>query len=244
MDSVLERGDIFFLYRPVWREEEVQAGVPPVDRSYIVLCPDSGSPARLIALGRRRLPRGRPGPHRPGTWAWAVVDELRQRPEDLVRELEDRALAAGRPAPRAAGEGRYALVDHGDHTHLAFRLELPETPGPVQQALGIPSQGSYIVCVRSPQAPSPLDIAERPAYPDRIMEQFEGRRLAPLRDPRVLDYENTELLMAGPSDRLDEELDIQVDSQKQSAGRAEVFGELKLTRRWHPPDPLLQGEWR
>ncbi len=230
MVDVLERGDLFFLYRPTWREEAEASG-RAADRLYLVLSPDGDSRRRLVSLGRPRLPRGEPSPHRPGKWCWAVVDEVTDRPEELVRVLEDRALAAGRPAPRPAGEGRYALVDHGDHTHFAYHLDLPKEPGPVQQELGIGKERSYTICVLSPEAPSRLDVQERPVYPPALMERFQGRRLAPANDPRFLDFENTELLLAGPSDHLDWEVEVPVDAERVEARYERGLLRITLPKR-------------
>ena len=53
--EVLERGDIFFLYRPRV-EEEHPSSLADVQRFFIVLRPEGGKKLRLLAVGRKRLP--------------------------------------------------------------------------------------------------------------------------------------------------------------------------------------------
>jgi hypothetical protein len=53
--SDVERGDIFFLFRPRVDEEEPE-GMADVQRFFIVLRPEGGKKLRLLLVGRKRLP--------------------------------------------------------------------------------------------------------------------------------------------------------------------------------------------
>src|SRR5262245_18596858 len=120
--KVLERGDLFFLYRPVVEERE-PGGLLDVRRFYVVLHPQGQERLRLIAIGKKRLPGAGDGDQR----HWGFVDGVFQSADEL------RKSAAGIPGSmrsmgeniRPAGEGVYALILHGNHTHLAYVLELP-----------------------------------------------------------------------------------------------------------------------
>src|SRR5271165_6625217 len=56
---------------------------------------------------------------------------------------------------RPAGEGVYALFLHGNHTHLAYVLELPLIPGEVQKAFNIKPEGGFVLAVKNPGAVPP-----------------------------------------------------------------------------------------
>ena len=58
-------------------------------------------------------------------------------------------------AARAVGEGKYAIVKHQDHAELAYVLEMPEEPGEAQRELGIEKEASYIVSIINPKVPVP-----------------------------------------------------------------------------------------
>ena len=53
-------------------------------------------------------------------------------------------------AARPVGEGKYAIVKHQDHAELAYVLEMPEEPGEAQRELGIEKEASYIVSIINP----------------------------------------------------------------------------------------------
>src|SRR5512142_3411008 len=121
---VLERGDLFFLYRPDV-EELTPEGLLDVRRFYMVHHPQGRDLFRLIAIGKKKLPE----PGNGGQRHWSFVDGVFATPEELRGAA---AGISGSMTPREdilpAGEGVYALVLHGNHTHLLYALELPEKP--------------------------------------------------------------------------------------------------------------------
>src|SRR5258706_21178 len=178
----VESGDIYFAYRPKVGKRSARS-LSDVQRFYTILSPRGKRVYRLVIVGAKRLPSlGRDGDRK----TWGFVEKVAERPEDVEDELDpktyrtktrgERRLEAARPA----GEGVYAVVRHRDHTHLAYILELPPRPGPVQRALRIAEQASYIVSVKNPDAPAPpglgLDGARRPKYPKKLAGLFGGRR--------------------------------------------------------------------
>ena len=201
MPQVLERGNIYFVYRPRVEETSV-SGLEDIQRFFVILSPHNNQRHRLIVIGRKKLPEIEDRHER----NWGFVQKVAHDADDIESELDrityvtktrgERHLAPARPA----GEGVYAIVRHEDHTHLAFALELPSKPGEVQGELNIPQQGSYIITVRNPEQPPPPGIGlpddEKPELPQRLRARFRGRRFVPVDPPDFLDCEGTEF---GPS---------------------------------------------
>ena len=135
--------------------------------------------------------------------------------EDLQR-YEYRTKTRGlrvQPPARPAGEGVYAIARHGDHTHLAYRLELPEAPGEMQRALRILPEASYIVAAFNPEAPPKLGrrSPHQVVVPEWMREKFRGRKFSPL-DTDLFDVEGLELVLIGASDDIEAELGAPVAS--------------------------------
>jgi hypothetical protein len=247
MSEVLERGSIYFFYRPRIGEE-APAREADLQRFYVVLSSDRDGLVRLITVGRKHLPDA-PGKER----TWGFVSRVGRRPEEVEDELDPARYQTKtrgereQPAARPAGEGIYAIVDHDGHTHLAYALELPRSTGEVQRELNIEEQGSYIVSVRNPEAPAPpqagLRCEQRPEYPRALRERFRGRRFGELDPPDYLDYEGAELLLIGAADDPVAELGIRLDPERESAASADVFHDLRLERDKHPLEPLFHGDW-
>jgi hypothetical protein len=248
MADILERGNIYFVYRPKV-EHTAAEGLEDVQRFFVILSPHGKELHRLIVVGRKRLPAIDSQERN-----WAFVQKVARKPEDIEDDLDrlvyptatrgERHLSPARPA----GEGVYVIARHDDHTHLAFALELPEQPGDVQQDLNIPSEGSYIVTVKNPDVTSPpgLGLADqtRPDLPKRLHEAFGGRRFIPADPPDLLDREGIELVLVGADDNVFDELGIRLDPQRETMETAEIFNDLKMERTEHPLAPLFHGDWK
>jgi hypothetical protein len=247
--DVLERGDIYFAYRPKI-EAQAARGFEDVQRLYMILSPHGKPTYRLIIIGEKRLPAVSGGGDRK---SWGFVEKVATRAEEVEDELDPetyRTETRGErqvPAARPAGEGIYAIVRHGGHTHLAYALELPPKPGEVQRALNIVSEGSYIISVKNPEAPSApgtgLDESRRARFPKKLQERFEGRRFIPVDPPDFLDYEGAEILLVGARQDVFGELGLQLETERETEATAEIFNDLKLERSLHPLTPLFKGKW-
>jgi hypothetical protein len=241
MAQVLERGELFFFYRPRLGVRRAR-GLDDIARFYMVVRPRDHDVYRRVIVGGKRLPEiEEHGRH------WALVDRVEDDPGSIVDELRSRAtLTHGErqvPAARPAGEAVYAIVDHEGHRHLAYRLELPRQPGSVQFTLRIEQEASYIVTVRNPFVPSPTGgRLEGPRYPNRLQATFRRRRFAPL-EPEMLDFPGTELVLIAASVDVRRELDLVLDEQHESATEAAIFNDLALDAREHPIEPLIHGAW-
>lgn len=249
MADILERGNIYFFYRPRVQARAAE-GIEDIQRFYMVLSPQGERHHRLVIAGQKRLPEIRDG----GQRQWAYVARVTGTPAELEDEVERQEYGTRtrgereRPAARPAGEGVYAIARHDDHTHLAYALELPEEPGEVQRELGIREEGSYILSVKNPDVPAPPGAGLRPRqkadFPRRLQERFGERRFIAADPPDLLNYEGAELLLIGAAEDVSEVLGIRLDPRRETEQSAEIFTQLKLERAQHPVEPLFTGEWR
>lgn len=248
MSGVIERGDIFFFYRPRVDATEVDE-LDDVQRFFLILKPDAVDRFRRIVVGRKRLPD--PAEHER---VWAFVAEVADSPDELRDDLERKAYETRtrgvrvQPEARPAGEGRYVIAVHEDHTHLAYELELPPEPGPAQRAFNIRRQASFIVAVRNPEAPAPpgtgLPPRQRPELPPELMERFGGRRFVPVDTAALLDHERVELVLIGAAEDAERELGIETDAGDERLETADLFAELRIRPGELPVEPLDKGELR
>ncbi len=142
--KILERGNIYFAYRPRVDVQTVH-GLEDVQRLSVLLGPRGRDSYRLIVIGQKRLPAVDGD-----RTAWGFVEKVASDPEAVEDELDPKRYLTtthgerDRPAARPAGEGVYAIVRHRGHTHLVYVLELPAEPGEVQRALNIAREASHI----------------------------------------------------------------------------------------------------
>lgn len=245
----LERGDIYFFYRPRVEEEDPEERAD-LQRLYMVLSADDKARYRLIVMGHKQLPEaGRSRNNR----RWGFIDMVRKSPKSIRRALSEETYSTKTrgerhlPDARPAGEGVYRLLRHHDHTHLVYALELPGEPGEVQEALDIKSEASYIVNVKNPQRDSPqtpgLSADRQADFPKRLMERFRERKFAEVDPPDFLDKEGAEIVFIAASEDISEELGIELDTEKESADSAEIFKDLRLDKSKRPTRPLFESEW-
>ena len=253
--KVLERGDIYFVYRPKVEEaskiEEAAAeGWSEVQRLYMILSPYDKKRYRLIIIGQKRLPEIDDAKQQ----TWGFVDKVSraaQAMKDALASATYHTKTRGeriQPEARPAGEGIYAIVRHDDHTHLVYAMELPSRPGAVQQAFHLEEEGSYILSVKNPEQPSPrgvgLDESRRASFPKTLQTRFRGRRFIAVDPPNFLNYEGAEVLLVGASEDIAGELGLQLHPQTETAATAEIFNDLRLERSPHAMTPLFEGQWQ
>jgi hypothetical protein len=242
--KVLERGDLFYLYRPSV-DDFAPGGLMDVRRFYMVLHPDGTERFRLIAIGKKKLP----GVDSEVQRHWGFVDGVFLTADELLK------AAAGIPGSMEstaettlpAGEGLYALILHGNHTHLAYVLELPSTPGEVQKAFNIRPEGRFVIAVKNPSATSPpgmgLELDRQPDFPDQLKVRFGDRRWVSVDPPEFLDHEGAELVLIGGRDDLGEDLGIDLQAHPTDEETADVFRELHMEKSERTIKPLVRGIW-
>lgn len=244
--EIVEQGNIYFAYRPKVETHDPE-GLDDVQRFYMILEPLRGGPVRLIVVGRKRLPEI--DEHERN---WATVEAVAKTAGELASELAEQHYATKtrgertQPAARPAGEGTYLLVRRGRQLYLAYELELPEKPGPVQKALNIAPAASLVVSVANPErrggSPAKRDTDEQPAYPKPLQEAFHGRRFA-TEEAALLDYPGAELVLVGARHDPEAELDVQIETRTETARQADIFKRLHLDKQGGPSAPLLRGSW-
>ena len=105
--------------------------------------------------------------------------------------------------------------------HLAYALELPDKPGPVQKQLNIAEEASFALSIKNPEKGSPrntgLDSAEKADYPDKLQKEFRDRRFA-TEDPRLLDYEGAQFILIGAGSDVKRDLGIDLEPEDESEG--------------------------
>jgi hypothetical protein len=244
---VLERGDLFFFYRPDV-DETSPGGLVDVRRFHLVLRPEGKQTLRLITVGRKKLPEATDE----GRSHWAFVDRVFGTTDELrvalsgatyrTETLGERHLPEARPS----GEGVYALVRHGRSTVLAYALELPEEPGEVQRAFRIGREGRFVISVKNPEAGSPaglgLEDDRRADFPEELRERFGDRRWVAADPPEFLDHEGAELVLIGGREA-GEDLGIDLEPQPETEEDAEVFKDLHLEKSDRTIRPLFEGAW-
>jgi hypothetical protein len=247
--DVLEDGDIYFLYRPRVADTDV-ASLEEVQRLLVVLRPWRARRLRLLIVGRKRLPEIRAHER-----FWGFVDEVAGRPEELHPTLDGRAYQTKtrgeriqQPA-RPVAEGAYVIARHGDHTHLAYQLELPDRRGAPQRELNIEHEASYIITVKNPRVPSPPGVgrpraAIEAALPRKLQDRFGRLRFIPLDPPDFLDHPGVEFVLIAAVQDASEELGLDLDAYVERASRDTMLHDLRIDRRDRPVEPLFAGEWR
>jgi hypothetical protein len=247
MAQVLEEGDIFFCYRPAVDADRVR-GLADVQRFFVIMKPRTKPVFRRLIIGRKHLPGAEEHER-----TWAAVDLVTSHPEEIEDDLDPAGYETrtrGRrqvQAARPAGEGVYAVASHNGHTHLAYALELPDRPGPVQLELNINPEASLVITVRNPDLPAPTRSGIPPSrganYPDTLRQRFTGRRFTELDPPEFLDFPGAELVLIGASTDVGRELDLPLRPQRETAESAGIFTVLGMERDLHPLRPLFTGEW-
>jgi hypothetical protein len=238
MANVLERGNIYFVYRPKV-EHTSAAGLEDIQRFFVILSPFGKARHRLIVIGRKKLAAITDDQER----SWGFVEKVASKPQDIKDDLDrltystatrgERHLSPARPA----GEGVYVIARHDDHTHLAFALELPEQLGEVQEELNIPQEGSYIITVKNPEVEPPPGVGlsqdDRVELPQRLRERFHGRRFIPVDPPDFLDREGAEFVLIGADEDVFEELGVRLNPEHETLETAELFNDLRMERSEH-----------
>ncbi|MBZ5876813.1 DUF2795 domain-containing protein [Chromohalobacter israelensis] len=239
MATYVEKGDIYFFYRPKVNVEKVQ-GLDDVQRTYMVLAPDDGDAARLFVVGKKRMPKITQGKPQSTAREW-MMNDMTGKPKEIgkaLAPLEYDTKTRGEQEQGEAipvGEGRYAIFERHDSTRLAYRLSSPESPGKAQRELGILAEASYIISVRNPDLDVPGFPDARPNYPKRLQDKFAEKRWIDIDDGKLLDYESAQFLLIGAHDALSEE-DITL------GGKPNLFKTLGLKTRDWPTEALEAGK--
>jgi hypothetical protein len=211
--SHLEHGSVTILYRP--RVEARDPGeLGDVQRLLVLLAPDDSAFERVIAVGRKRLPRSARRER-----FWGFVD-LVLTPSDMQAALGEKVYGTKTrglrhlPAARPFASGMYELAGHGEHTHLRWHVERIPIDDPIAFEVDVESSADYIVTVANPD-PTAWGLLEPPnlqsalfddlelhvtiptPFPPALQQRFGDRRYAQLDSPEWLDHPGAELVFIG-----------------------------------------------
>ena len=244
---LLERGDIYFFYRPRVQEKEKEDSTPKaieeVQRFYMIMHPYDKSYYRLLLIGRKRLPD--PETHERH---WATVDTV----TDDVKKLRETFKAVTystktrgkreQPEMRACGEGVYCIVSAGRNTYFAYQLELPQQPQTVQEEFNIAPEASYVISVKN-QLEAGTSSGEAAKFPKNLQNKLRDLRFAPVNPPEFLNYAGAEIILIGAASDVEEELGITMEKEEGTIDTAKIFNDLKLWKNEHTTKPLFTGKW-
>lgn len=244
--EVLERGDIFFIYRPKTNEDE-PAGLDDVQRFYLALRPAGGKHVRLCVAGRKHLPGADEHERIWGFVDMATDDE--HRIEKALREEHHETRTRGEqelPAARPAGEGVYAILLEGGQMHLVYKLELPEKPDEVQHAFNIAPKASFALSVKNPEKGQPNGAglgSDRDAdYPKKLQQKFRDRRFD-REDVELLNYEGAEFILVGTQRDPEAAYGIELDADHEDYTHSDTKRHMHMVKSRHPVAPLIKGSW-
>src|ERR1700731_4872056 len=84
----------------------------------------------------------------------------------------------------------------------------PRRQGPVERELNIKREASYIIAVKNPETPSPLNSGlgrkQEAEFPKELQEKFRGRRFIPVDPADFLNYEGAEIILIGARENAEE----------------------------------------
>lgn len=240
MADSIENGDIYFFYRPKIDINE-PSNLDDIQRFYLVLMPDGGSSkARILVVGKKQMPAVSPGSSSSEEREWMMVSMV-DEPDKIgqaMRPVQYQTKTRGTQQDAEAipvGEGRYSLFEKSDSSRLAYALSSPENPGKAQEIFRIQSEASYIISIRNPDIEVQGFPKEKPEYPKTLQKKFADERWLSIDEPRLLDYENAQLVMIGAHESLDK-------SAARITGKPDLFGKLGLAKADWPTQSLENGE--
>lgn len=215
-ETILEQGSATFLYRPRVEEQHPDE-LDDVQRLLILLSPAEGRFERLIAIGRKRLPRSARRDR-----FWGFVD-LVLTPYDMNAALGAQVYGTKTrglrhlPAARSFASGTYELAWHGAHAHLRWRIDRFDQNDPVAIELDPERDADYVLTVANPD-PTLWGLLETPdlqadlfddlelhvtiptPFPPALQSRFRNRKYAQVDTPEWLDHPGAELVFVGAGD--------------------------------------------
>lgn len=239
MSQHIEEGDIYFFYRPKINFDKVRS-IEDVQRFHLVMVPDEGA-ARMFVVGKKRLPEI-PESHSKSPEREWMINSMAAKPKDIGIALGPEAYETstrgeqrqGEAIP--AGEGRYVIFERKEDTRLAYKLFSPNKPGKAQKELGILPEATFILSVKNPAVSVSGFPDEKPEYPKKLQKMFADKRWIDVSDPRLLDYENAQLLLIGAHASL-EQTGIEI------SGKPDLFKTLGIKPREWATETIKEGKF-
>lgn len=243
---IFESGDLYFFYRPKTQEEVIKS-LDDVEGFYLVMSAQ-GTKFRFLSAARKRMPEiPVDSPAQPDQ-GWAIVGYETENSDDLEDNNLDRQLTPEgkivQPA-RPAGAAKYMMVHQEDRTELAYALEVPAEPGPVQGTFNILPEAAYVIKVKNPDylAEGYPGVVQKPRYPVNFKALFDAD-LIDLKDKRLLNFPNAQVLLIGSrSQNIEEALDVEFEKEPADIAVDRLYGTFHMKKKEHPLEPLVMGRW-
>lgn len=181
--SILEKGIVYFFYRPRVNVEEAH-GMKEVARSFIVLRPtpkgaivdqqqgslEPGARCRLMVLPKKKFPTS--AKEKDLAFVEKAGQSMKALRESFISEGKYETSTRGERTVEEArpyAEGVYAISSTKRSSHLAYILTIPEEIGSLQEDFGLQERGSWIVQAKNPKYPGPpnAQFAKNPEYPEK-----------------------------------------------------------------------------
>lgn len=236
--SVLERGSLYFFYRPKvvpTATEAAPKGLEDIQRFYIVLKPEQNTHYRLLIIGKKRLPESRNHER-----YWGTVDFVTTQKDEIATAFKaahyetktqgDKTL----PAVRPCGEGDYLIVKKAKKTYLSYKLVAPKKVSVVQHAFHIASSASYYLVIKNQQLAG-IDSAKAAPFPIALQAKMHDLRFSPADPVSFLDYPGAEFIL------------IAINTKKRAMTPTHTsFHADSLHLLKDPPltKPLFEGQWQ
>lgn len=242
---ILERGNVYFFYRPkVQEKEKVEPKIiTDVQRLYMILHPYHKPEYRLLLVGRKRLPDIESHEKH-----WATVDMVTEQAKELREVFKTTTYSTKtkgervQPEIRACGEGVYSIASAQKNTYFAYELEFPKQPQDVQEKFNIASQASYVISVKN-QFLAGINSAQAANFPEKLKRKFHDLRFVPVDPPEFLSYPGAEILLIGAMGEVGKELENKMEKNEKDFDRDKIFNDLRLWKNKHTTKPLFAGEW-
>lgn len=195
--AFLEKGDIYFFYRPRVQKECVHT-LEDVQRLYLVLKGRENPYYRLIVVGKKKLPS-----NEESQVEFAFVDLVSKDSKMLSESFQERDYKTKTRGERhlsdakLLAEGKYSLIRDESGFHLVYQLDQVEELDQLQKQFNLDHEGSWIVSVKNP-----LDLSEKGLssekkahFSEKLLNLFQGRRFISLSSSDYLNYPGAELLL-------------------------------------------------
>jgi len=256
----LERGHIFFFYRPKVGKETTH-NFAEVQKTYIILYPETKgiNHCRLLIVPKKKLP----DVNKKSDKVFSFVDHVGTI-DDVVSFLRDTEYSTKAGAKRKqagarlVARGVYLLANHkepksketfNNHVHLAYVLTHPAEPTPLQKDFKIMDEGDFIVQVKNPSEKSSfVQHTEMPK--EDIKKLFAEHKFVPLNPPEMIEFKGAEIILIAAHhypqelEQYAEKLEKTALWEKHHVNLKKIRTELHLAK--NDPDMNLnplQGKW-
>lgn len=218
------------------------SSIDDIQRLHMILVPDNHFKKRLFVVGKKRLPKIAKSKAKSTQREWALnvlstTKETDIRDALIPMEYETKTKGTRiQPGSVPVAQGKYQINKEEHSTKLGFKLTEPKNLGKAQKELGIKKEATYVISVKNPDVKTPKYIDEKPNYPKTLQKKFADKRWIDVDDKRLLDYENTQILLIGADDSLE-------DFSPKITGTANVFKKLKVDKKLWPVETLQTGKF-